>query len=337
MWEFVLNCSRSFGGYESLTSRKDAEVWSALAALYSHVDRIDRKWGPYTIDVDWRVRVDYEQRYSERFQNLENLPSGLGGFEFEYVHVCPAEIRYERPSSRSDHQGWMELQALAVDLYLMANLASPGSFNLYRSYLRDTTKDPAKDPLAQTDLELSEYVFETAWHEARTFEWLKVDFVPFKAVVAWCESLELSGKSVATTDVERALFSLLHLGRASFMEPSAVLWLASALEALFDTPSGGSFSFLCQRAAILLDLKKEEVTELRRRMRQFYDIRNAFVHGGARILHPLADDRESVVQAETSDLLSTTNFAAAVLIGSVQELIRRNWRGLSFSEHVASL
>lgn len=337
MWQIVLNHSRSYGGYESLTSQKDSEVWRAIAASYSHVERADPKWGPYTIDIDWSTRVDYERRYCALYQRSEDLMTEMRGFQFEHAHTCPAVVRYKNASSAPGNPGWTELQALLIDLFLIANLASPGCFNLYRSYIRDTTKDPAKDPLAQTDLDLSEHVFETAWHEARTFEWLKVDFIPFDTVAAWCERLELNGKSAATTDVERALFSLLHLGRASFMDPSAVLWLASALESLFDTPSGSSFSFLCHRIALLLGLSKEELAELRRRMRQFYDIRNAFVHGGARILHPLADDRDAVVQAEVSDLLATTNFAAGVLIGSVQELIRRNWRGLAFHEQVSPL
>jgi hypothetical protein len=333
MWEIILNHSRSFGGYESLTSKNDAEVWTALASHYSHVERNDPTWGPYTIDINWSARVDYEQRYCARFQESNDLLKKTDRFEFEFAHVCPAQINYER-SSTSNNRGWSELQTLILDIYLVANLASPGSFNLYRSYLRDPSKDPAKDPLAQTDLELSEYVFETAWHEARTFEWLKVSFISFDIVKKWCEQLQLSDKSIATSDVERALFSLLHLGRASFMEPSAVLWIASALEALFDTPSGNSFSVLCQRIGVLLGLSKDEMIELRRRMRQFYDIRNAFVHGGGRILHPLADDRDTLVQKETSDLLSTTNFASAVLIGSIQELIRRDWQGITFQEQI---
>lgn len=337
MWQIVLNHSRSYGGYESLTSQKDLEVWRAISAAYSHVERTDRKWGPYTIDIDWSTRVDYERRYCALFQQSEDEPSALHGFDFEYVHACPANIRYKIPFSAPSNPGWTELQVLLIDIFLVANLASPGSFNLYRSYIRDTTKDHAKDLFAQTDLDLSEHVFETAWHEARIFEWLRVGFIPFDTVAAWCERLELNGKSAATTDVERALFSLLHLGRASFMDPSAVLWLASALESLYDTPSGSSFSFLCHRVGLLLGLSKDELTELRRRMRQFYDIRNAFVHGGARILHPLADDRDAAVQKETSDLLATTNFAAGVLIGSVQEMIRRDWRGLIFREQVGAL
>jgi hypothetical protein len=336
MWQIVLNNARSFGGHESLISKKDSEVWDEIAALYSNVERADRKWGPYTINVDWSSRVDYERRYAARWQQSEDDPSALAGFQFEFAHTCPAEVHYKSSYSGSDSPGWIELQALVVDIYLIANLASPGCFNLHRSYIRDTTRDPAKDPLAQTELELSEYVFETAWHEARTFEWLKVGFIPFGIVLGWCERMQLYGKSSATTDVERALFSLLYLGRASFMDPSAALWLASALESLFDTPSGSSFSVLCHRVAILLGLSKDELSELRRRLRKFYDIRNAFVHGGARILHPLADDDE-VVEAEISNLIETTNFAAAVLIGSIQELIRRDWHGMVFREQVGPL
>ncbi|PLK49096.1 hypothetical protein C0V76_07795 [Uliginosibacterium sp. TH139] len=230
-----------------------------------------------------------------------------------------------------------ELHSVLIYLFLVANLATPGSFNLYRSFIRDTERDPTKDSLAQTDLELSEYVFENAWHEAQTYPWLKVGFLPFDQVAAWLESLNIKNKNVATTDLDRALFSLLYLGRASFMDPTAAMWIAAALEALFDTPSGSSFSFLCARISALFSLKDPEAIDMKRRLRAFFDLRNAFAHGGARIHHILADDRDKAVEGDIGRLLEVTGFASAVLIAAIQELIRRDWKGMSFCEQIVPL
>lgn len=337
MLEILLNNSRSFGGFEDITSSADLDVWTRIASTYSHIERRHPKRGRYTIDIDWGSRLQYERKYNQVF-GLPNpdLRSIVGTFEFEHVHVCPAAVTFETQEAPRSNNGMHELNVLLLDLYLLANIACPGALNLHRSFIRDTTLDPSKDVLAQTELEMSEYVFEIAWHEAQDKKWLKVGFLPFDIVVDWFNSLEISDKNVASTDLERALFSLMHLGRASFMDPTAVLWIASALEALFDTPSGNSFSTLCKRVSLLLNLDATEANELRRRLRSFYDIRNAFVHGGSRIQHPLADDQDKAVEEDIGELLRAANFASAVLVGSVQELVRRRWKGLVFSEQISS-
>lgn len=338
MLEILLNNSRSFGGYEEETSRADLAVWEEIARTYSVVQGSSELHGAYEIRIDWGPRLRYERKYCALWNGAANDPQRrFDGFEFEHVHVCPASVEFMLVSTDKYRDGSHELHQLLVDLYLIANLATPGSFNLHRSFIRNTQLDPAKDFLAQTELDLSEYVFETAWHEGRTHPWLKVGFISFVDVESWFRSLNLVGKSVATTDTERAIFSLLQLGRVSFMDQTAVMWIASALEALFDTPSGSSFSFLCKRAGALLMLTESEGTQLRRLLREFFDLRNAFVHGGGRIHHILADDRDKSVEDDISNLLGATNFASAVLVAAIQELVRRNWKGIAFHEQLGPM
>lgn len=338
MLEILLNHSRGFGGYEDETSRADLAVWERIAQTCSVSRGLSRRHGEYQINVNWDARVQYERRHRDLWSGTTSeVGARLSTFDFERVHVCPASVTFKKTPDSSYIDGSHELHIFLVDLYLMANLSTPGSFNLYRSFIRNTELDPAKDVFAQTELQLSEYVFETAWHEAKEYPWLKVGFLPFDQVSIWLESIRLSGRNVATTDLERALFSLQHLGRASFLDPIAVMWLAAALEALFDTPSGSSFSFLCKRISALLSLGEPEAAELRRCLRSFFDLRNAFIHGGGRIHHVLADDGDESVVKDVGDLLDVTNFASAVLIGSIQELVRRGWRGITFREEVLPL
>lgn len=335
MLEVLLNSSRSFGGYEAETSRADLAVWEQIAETHSVAQHHSKRHGDIEITIDWGPRVRYQRRYCALWNGeLPETATALPAFEFEHVHVCPASVAF--PSSKAGRaNGMHELHSLLVDLYLVANLSTPGAFNLYRSLIRDTRLDPAKDVFAQTELELSEYVFEIAWHESQDLPWLKVGFIPFQQVYAWFKSLALSGKSVAGTDLERALFSILQLGRASYMDQTAAMWIASALEALFDTPSGSSFTFLCRRITALLQLNESDATDLRKRLRLFFDLRNAFIHGGGRIHHILADDKE--VESDVGSLLEVTSFASAVLIASVQELVRRGWKGMTFSEQLGPI
>lgn len=335
MFDVILNSSRSFGGFEEITSEKDLEAWLAIAKHYSSSSVTTAQRCSFELKIDWSAKVRYEGRHHELYKQLRGeLPQRLTNFNFEQVHTCPVEITANHPPAVQNHSGEHELHLLLIEIFLVANLSCPGSFNLFRSYIRNRSLDPMKDSMAQTELELSEYVFENAWHEGQGHKWLGVGFLPFADVLHWYNSLEVRGKGAATNDIERALFSLLHLGRASFLEPTAVLWLASALEALFDTPNGSSFSFLCKRIALLHDLGPANTNELKRRLRAFFDVRNAFAHGGSSVLHPLADDRDSQVQSKHSELLEVTNFASAVLLGSVQELIRRGWKGMTFQERI---
>lgn len=337
-FEIILNNSRSFGGFEEITAEKDLEAWQAITQHYSSSLVKDGLTSSFEISIDWSSRLRYEERYYELYrQPTAHVARSIDAFAFERIFICPAEVVAKHSSEIRNYSGESELHRLLIEIYLVANLSCPGAFNLYRSYIRNKKLDPMKSPLAQTELELSEYVFETAWHEGKKHKWLGVDFLPFDTVLSWYNSLEIREKNLATNDLERAIFSLLHLGRTSFLEPTSVLWLASALESLFDTPSGNSFSYLCKRIAALHELGATETNELKRKLREFFDVRNAFAHGGSSVLHPLADDRESEVQSEQSELLSVTNFASAVLLGSIQELIRRGWKGMKFEEQLVRI
>ena len=113
------------------------------------------------------------------------------------------------------------------------------------------------------------------------------------------------------------------------------MWIASALEAFFDTPSGNSFSFLCARITALLGLSSAESNELRKKLRAFFDvIRHAFIHGGSDVWHPVLDEKDKKLDKAVTDLLFLNDFACSILVGCMQELIRRNWKGIRFEENI---
>lgn len=337
MLQLVLNHSRGFGGHEQTTSLQDIEVWRRISALYSEMALVEGDGSELLVTVDWSSRLRYEERYCTFFQRPRAQVLGtLSQFDFEHAHACPIKLRSTKGQTERHGSNVPALQWALYELYLIANLTAPGAFNLYRSYLRDTTLDPAQDTFAQTHLELSEYLFESAWHDAQDTNWLRVGFLPFDQLREWYLGLHLTNRGAATTDVQRTLYCLLHLGKTLFLEPTATLWLASALESLFDTPSGSAFTFLCQRAGALLELQPEQTTVLKKKMRAFFDIRNAFAHGGSVICHPLADERDKLVESTSRSTIDANNFACSILIGSLQQIIRRGWPAIRFEEHVYS-
>ncbi len=338
-FQLILNQARSFGGYEDVTSDADFLAWTGISGAYSNVVLSPHGKERVGVSVNWSPGVTYalkrKELYSRPIEEAHRILLSEHNL-FERTILCTAAVQIE--SERANDQLWYGydyIRQLLYEIYLVSNLSAPGSFNLYRSFIKVPGLDPEEDPFAQTELELSEYLFEHAWHEAQNTAWIKVGFLPFADVYSWYKRFQLGLRQVANSRVEKALFALLHLGRNSFLEPEATLWLASALEAIFDTPHGSSFHFLHKRLSTLLSLDGKQEAMLKKQLREFYDVRNSFAHGGGAICHPIANEYwDPHVEQVSRRTIEANNFACGILLGSIQELIRRNAAGFEFREIV---
>lgn len=341
-FQLILNHSRNFGGYEDVTSDADFHAWEGISKAYSNVVFSPNENEQVEISADWSPALAYALKckvlYSKPTKEIHRILTQERGF-FERTIVCTATVQIE--TERSNHQPWHGddyLRQLLYEIYLVANLSAPGSFNLYRSFIKVPGLDATEDPFAQTELELSEYQFEHAWHEAQSTSWIKVEFLPFSDVCRWYKQFQLGLRQVAKSRVEKALFALLHLGRSSFLEPEATLWLASALEAIFDTPNGSSFHFLHKRISTLLSLDGKHDAVMKKQLREFYNVRNSFAHGGGAICHPIANEFwDPHVEQVSRRIIEANNFACGILLSSIQELVRRNSAGFEFKETVSDV
>lgn len=104
------------------------------------------------------------------------------------------------------------------DVFLMLNLAVPGSFSGIVRGRRIC------------ELRLDARVFEYAWVTAARNDWPYVDTLPLPDVVRWFVAQNLG--QIATTGTARALFHLLHLARNAEDEVVSITRLTAALEAL---------------------------------------------------------------------------------------------------------
>lgn len=105
------------------------------------------------------------------------------------------------------------------DLFLLLNLASPGSFG--------GTVSVTGGELRVRELTLDARVFAYAAPLAT---------VPLADVIRWYDGLSLGTTQVATGGVATALMQLLHLARAPECEETSILRLASAAEAVVEAP-----------------------------------------------------------------------------------------------------
>lgn len=339
-FNIILNRARAFGGFEELTSVADFDVWTGISETYSHIIISSPHHEDVKICVDWSPALAYASKkkklYSQPREYVIKTLTENPNF-FERTIVCPATVQFKQTEDMAPWQGDTYLHHMMYEIFLVANLSSPGCFNLYRSYIKVPSLDPEKDPFAQTELQLSEYLFEMAWHDAQETPWLKIGFLPFHEVSSWYQHLKLRFRQVAKSNIEKVLFALLHLGRRTYLEPEATLWIASALEAIYDPPHGSSFQFLNKRISTLFGLNEKQQGIMKRGLREFYNVRNSFAHGGGVICHPIADESlDSEINEITSDVLSVNDFASAILLGTIQELIRKKVVEIKFDEVISA-
>jgi hypothetical protein len=169
------------------------------------------------------------------------------------------------------------------DAFLLLNLAVPGSFGGVLTILS-----------GGSEIALSSRLFEYAWAAGARNGSPSIEPLPLPQVLAWYDGLELGAQQIATDGVAKALFILLHLARREEDESTSVVRLGQALEAL-------------------------EVGVAP----HFFELRDAIVHGVAPVLHPLADDAlDARVDDESLELVNASDFAASVVVGTLQARIR---------------
>ena len=108
--------------------------------------------------------------------------------------------------------------------------------------------------------------------------------------------------------------------------PVALMWAMIGLEAVYTSGHGDLLQQLRERARIFLG----DTTAASRAISRMYDLRSRLVHGdlnfrGAFFANDPEDEREQAKTDEAYDV------AVGILLATVQELIAREWSGVSFS------
>jgi hypothetical protein len=174
------------------------------------------------------------------------------------------------------------------DVYLIFNLAAPGSFGgaIAISGGEYRTSEIVLDPR----------VFAYAWATAARNGRPSIAALPLADVARWYDTLRLGTQQLATSGVAKALFHLLHLARSAESEPMSILRLAHAVEVLSDAPN---------------DLQR------------LFDLRDAFARGTAAIIHPMHDDALDARVAEASlAWIDAADHAASIVVSALQGEVR---------------
>lgn len=216
------------------------------------------------------------------------------------------------------------------------NLASPGSCNFHGANLSKIPPDKTWDGSdIKREIDLSGGALEAAYYVKETYDWLELRTIPFDTVSSWIESVSPKFTMIPTNRSSKCLYSLLYIVKSGYFGPTTIVWIFHALETLYDCKPGENFNTLYRRISILLKINEDQKKVLKKRLRELYDVRSAFVHGGLEVAHPMKNE---FLDKRADDAawrhMPLADFGTAVLIKSIQEVIVKQSTGPRFEEHM---
>ena len=262
--------------------------------------------GPVHLLVDWNAAVENYIMYSPAF----------------YV---PCKVQ-----SHTDHIGPNDyyIEYFLHQVFLALNLSSPGCCTFYGTTIhRDDSPEVWK-----ISLNLNGYSGESYTLSSGDF-WPAISSIPLSDTWNWLQLLNPHMQPIAQTRVEKALFAMLYVSKNNDLNPSRLIWLAHALEALFDTPELGISKALKSRIFLLLGKPVSHSEKIKKAINSFYKLRSSFVHGELDIAHPLGNStpHQKIDELENR-IMSEANLAISIIWATLQLFVCNNWKEIEFSE-----
>jgi len=214
-----------------------------------------------------------------------------------------------------------------TDIFLSMNLAAPGCCNLSLSGI---VGDREPDHL-YNDL------FDSSWIISLRKGWPHISNLGLKHVWSWLEAIQFLNKQTAQSPVEKAIFCLLQISSKGMTTPEDLIWHAHALEALYGNPTP-PLGILKERIKKFLEIPSDGTKQMNKGLRTFYDLRNAFVHGGFQISHLFCDEKlDSQVEKQQTRLMNGCELIFVIVLATIQKLIIAGHSSLAFKEQIHSI
>ncbi len=219
------------------------------------------------------------------------------------------------------------LDSFLYDMFLIMNISAPGSFGG-----RVRTRQLGQPNASVSEFSLYGGVYEVASLNLMEGRWPQCKFLPVSDVHQWFLSIRSGYAQLPKNRMEKVVFGLLHIA-VKTVSPEAIIWIFYCLETIFDTKVGENFRTLVERIGLLLKPTPSELKRARQQLRNMYDIRSAFVHGGLDATHPMHNETlDRGIEKKFGDLMDASDLGISILLCSVQEVISRGWKEPIFEE-----
>lgn len=323
------------GSYEAEQKQYYYEILSTIQETLGSFS-FKRDEMPVHINLDWSIAIeDYERNLRNNFF-MNDISDA---FRKEMEEYKPVEEFFEEIEKRIPHKTKILIEMsintdsrkiidqviknFVYHLFLILNLSCPGFLNLYYASLTSAE--------SSIRLTLSNSPLLECWADKT---WPAVRFIPLMTVRNWYEELDLFSKYVGQSRIDKALFSLLYFCEESKVNPSKIVWLAHAIEAIYELSHSAIIHTLKERiATVLINDEKNESSRksITKKINKFYQYRSDFVHGTLNMVIPSEDILEMDGHSEyVEELFQTEEFTFKLLIASIQKLIGEGWEEYNF-------
>lgn len=241
--------------------------------------------------------------------------------------IAPSRVRLAFEGNRLGRRTQFNFGEVYLSfVFLAVNLSCPGAAQFWDWEIRTRSE--------RHRLRWSSHLFDAVWHE-ETPSWVAPRVIHFEQVWNWLMHTGVAASQVAHTPTQRAVLSLMNASWTEFYSPTTIVWLSSAIEALYGLPPGGLSSALKRRTAQLFQLDPVGAKKAGRDLGGFYEARSRIVHGSFSVIHPLHND---IVDRSVDDiydaLASLQTLGTAFVVGTLQRMIEQGWLSLEFPERL---
>lgn len=283
------------------------------------------------VALDW---APFVERLRKNWEIWDPVYSG-GSVDYDAYKSLPREtecyanVEIAGENDFTKHQWYARhfAELALYDAFICANLALPGSLNLYTAEIPPESKSSLP-----AELKLSSYNFEYWWVESLRGNFPKLKQLPLKSVREWYALSGIGGRSKAQSGLERAVFCIFHLARSdNYID--GLIWVFHALEALLETRVGENLSGMYRRITLLMELTERDKKALKKKLKRAYDLRSAFVHGGYEIPHPAhSEATDPAIGSNYVEGLDLQQFGMALVLSLLQHLVQAKATKYHFRE-----
>ncbi|MEN9524039.1 MAG: hypothetical protein RL536_108, partial [Candidatus Parcubacteria bacterium] len=265
--------------------------------------------------------------YNKKFESIDEILETFKVLRDKYVSIS---CQVSGEGIKADDAKKSVLSFLTL-FYLSLNLAETGSAHI--DHMSISVNDENSVDFNSV-LQLPSEPFEFIEDFPSKYGWPSIKRLRFIDVWNWLNKLDIPNTPTAVNNTQRALFALVYSCKQEFGSPPELIWLAHALEALFDTPPMGISKALRERIFLVLGIPEKHSREITKKVNEFYDLRSVFVHGDTEIISPIVNSHntsDEIFEKHELPVGNAGSIARAILVGTFQKMIENDWKKMEFS------
>ncbi|WP_397452037.1 hypothetical protein [Pseudomonas sp. NA-150] len=290
-----------------------------------------------TIECDFSpfveaYKIDTESVYVAELSRTLSIDKIESALFPELEFVVKVTLENDEDLGRQQWYSSYFVEQFLYDVFFILNIARPGVCDFLGLRI-DTGRGLI------TELRLSADCFESGFRSLLAGNSLFAPrILPLSSVVLWYKKLNMGVRQRAESGVEKAIFSVLHICCGADADVVWVIWAFHALEAIYGTKVGEGFTNLVERISTLLDLDSQGKGILKKRLREMYDYRSSFVHGGYRVHHPMKNEiMDQSLNEDFKKLIDISQFGFNLVVLSLQAFVANGWYGLKIKEQMSGV